>query len=274
MPNRLYCTVDDVSDDMRLKSTSSERVPALDFIRSASDWIDRRLGKFIPETATYWFDGSGALHLHLDRDRAVISITTLTDDGTTIANTNYILYGDGPRKPMWENGPYRRLTVDPDASSLNVWTAEEDVISILGSFGLYSETVDTGVVVGAGDQTDSATTLLGGSGNIPVGSVLLIGSEQELVTAKTGATYTVVRGINGTTSAAHSADAAISRYIAPWDVRYLCQQMAVLMKRKADTGYAGKTASPDLGEVFYHQEFPREVYKEIRKNYTDKFTSI
>lgn len=273
MPNRLYCTVQDVADDMRLKNLSEERVPALDFIRAASDWIDRHLGKFIPETRTYWFDGTGTVNLWIPRDKLVLSITTITNDGDTLASTDYILYGDGPRKPLWENGPYNRLTVDPDASNLSHWTCEEDIISIAGSFGLYSEAVDTGFTVGS-NQSDSATTLVGSSSSIPVGSVLLIGSEQELVTANHATSYTVVRGINGTTAAAHLSAATISRYIPPWDVRYLCQQIAVLMKKKADSGYAGKVGSAELGEVFYHKEFPKEVYQEIRRNYTGRLVSV
>ena len=39
------------------------------------------------------------------------------------------------------------------------------------------------------------------------------------------------------------------------------------MIKKAESGYAGKTASIEAGEIFYHAEFPKEVYKEIQRAY-------
>jgi len=36
--------------------------------------------------------------------------------------------------------------------------------------------------------------------------------------------------------------------------------------RKAETGFAGKTGNVELGEVFYHNEFPEQIEK-VAKNY-------
>lgn len=78
-------------------------------------------------------------------------------------------------------------------------------------------------------------------------------------------TYTVERGVNGTVAAAHD-DQALSRYVPPEDVNWLCRQIAGLMRMKAKSNFAGKTGSAETGETFYFNEFPSQV-KEIAKNY-------
>lgn len=79
-------------------------------------------------------------------------------------------------------------------------------------------------------------------------------------------TYSVDRGVNGTTAAAHGAVAAY-RYMVPRDVRELCKQIAVLIKRKADAGYAGKVGGGPDGEIFYYNEFPRTQMAEVESHY-------
>lgn len=81
-------------------------------------------------------------------------------------------------------------------------------------------------------------------------------------------TFTVSRGLNGTTAAIHNNAAAVSRYLVPGDVNYLCRQIAALMLKKAQAGFAGKTGNAELGEVYYNDEFPRFAMKEIEQNYT------
>lgn len=80
-------------------------------------------------------------------------------------------------------------------------------------------------------------------------------------------TYTVERGVNGTAAAAHSSAAEIDRYAVPADINYLCRQIAALMLRKSQTGYAGRAGSPETGETFYNHEFPRDVIARIKANY-------
>lgn len=79
-------------------------------------------------------------------------------------------------------------------------------------------------------------------------------------------TYSVERGVNGTTAAAHSSK-ALYRYVVPRDVRELCKQIAALIKRKADTGYAGKSGGGMDGEVYFYNEFPRTQMAEVESHY-------
>ncbi len=71
-------------------------------------------------------------------------------------------------------------------------------------------------------------------------------------------TYKVVRGVNGTDTAAHT-DAAVQRYTLPSDVSYLAQQIAALMHQKAKTSFMGRAGNPEAGDTFYINEFPRQI---------------
>ena len=333
MGDRLYCTLAEIEGDLG-KLGSKTEADLLGYIRSASDFLDNphRLGMMIPITATRRFDGNGRPDLRVP---PLLSVTSIVDDGDTLATTDYLLY---PRNRLWENGPYIRISIDPDSPSRSVWTKERDIVVISGLWGLYQETSALGF---NGTQTDASVATLAATNGalLSAGMVLLIESEQELVlgrgtptaatslvngaiaagdesiTVDNGAeffegeviridledmkilkinthtlyvqrqyngtlqvahnndaaisvyrTYSVKRGINGTTAAAHS-NKAVSRYPPPSDVNWLCRQIAGLMKKKAESAFAGKTGNVELGEVFYNNEFPDDPIKKIKANY-------
>ncbi len=77
-------------------------------------------------------------------------------------------------------------------------------------------------------------------------------------------TFRVERGVNGTTAAVHDAD--LQMVVPPGDVNWLCRQIAGLMHKKAQSGFAGRVGNAELGETFYFNEFPSQV-KEIKQNY-------
>ena len=336
MSDQVYCSIADLWADLEVQGF--EDVPnTLRKIRSASEWIERKLGTFIPITKTIWYDGDGTVHLFIE---PILTAPTVVYDGTTLASTDFILY---PRSKHWEDGPYTRLAVDPDSSALSVWKRERDVVSVLSSHGKYNKTVATGatvqddplaaagvtMVVDNGGLVSPGDSLLVGSEQILIldysgsgsdagknlnanaaakdtvltpetghginaGEVIRIDYEQMLVTKVQGATtlyverqwggtlraahvstddiyvyrtYSIERAINGTTAAEHAKDLAISKYRAPYPVHYLAVQIAALMIKKAKTGFVGKTADLEAGQVFYHNEFPKSVYKEIKDSY-------
>jgi hypothetical protein len=79
-------------------------------------------------------------------------------------------------------------------------------------------------------------------------------------------TFTVQRGANGTTAAAHTA-AAVYQYQAPDDINYLCRQIAALMYKKSETGFIGRSGNDDLGTGFWVNEFPRNQIEAVKGNY-------
>jgi hypothetical protein len=80
-------------------------------------------------------------------------------------------------------------------------------------------------------------------------------------------TYIVKRGVNGTSAASHTNGVAINRYRPPGDVNWLTRQIAGLMVKKAQGGFAGKNAVAELGEIFYHDEFPKKPVEEVLGKY-------
>ena len=80
-------------------------------------------------------------------------------------------------------------------------------------------------------------------------------------------TFSVERAVNGTTAAIHTAGSDIYRYLVPEDVRILCVEIATLMRKKALGGFAGKSGNSELGEVYYHDMFPRFDLDRVRSHY-------
>lgn len=83
-------------------------------------------------------------------------------------------------------------------------------------------------------------------------------------------TYNVERGVNGTTAAAH-VTAAVSRYLPPADIQWLCVQMAALMLQKGETGFGGRAGNAETGETFFVNEFPQQQIAKIKENYSIKW---
>jgi hypothetical protein len=331
----MYCTVNDLLNDPQPPAGDVEILYRE--IKAASQTILQEIGAFIPVTMTRKFNGKGKRCLFVP---PLLAVTGLVNDETAIADTDYILQPDGR---FWPNGPYTRLEVNPDAVVLSAFTDEEADVEISGSWGLWTETADSGATAAA-LQSDSATSLQVSDGSkISPGAVLLIGSEQELVSGydtpvtaittlngaidatqeaiiltngalanigeiirigveqmrildiathtlyvqrhwnKTaGAAHTsgvavdvyrkfvVARAVNGTTAAAHAANAAISRYLVPGNIELLCKKLATLALSAAATSYAGKSGNSELGTVYYYDMFPRYDIERMRDQYRIK----
>jgi len=330
--NRLYCTVDELLEDLDAEGVRVSPARVLDKIRAASQWIDRRIGAFIPVTETRYFDGDGTREVYVD---PLLSLTSITVDEISVTASEALVY---PRNRLWQHGPGIRLVADPDAVSFYAFTRSHNNVAVTGRWGLYEDTRATGATT-ASQAEDAESLVVDNAAGISPGAVVLVEDEQEVVTGHGSPTdstadsaealttedevvtvsdgtkvsigeviriefeqmkvldiagndllvsrgwnltkrashdsgkdvdvyrtFTVSRGANGTTAAAHS-DAAISRYVAPEDIRWLCKQMAGLMLKKADSGFSGRVGSPETGETFYLNEFPNSVIEKIERNY-------
>lgn len=147
-------------------------------IRDASDFLQKEIGWFIPVTMTRKFNGLGKSILYVP---ALLSVTSIVNDDDTLVSADYILQPDSRH---WDNGPYTWLTVGPDATSLCVWRDEDDGVQVSGQWGMYSRVVLLGATVqDTTSQSNSQSTLkVSDGGKVSPGMLLLIGSEQELVT--------------------------------------------------------------------------------------------
>lgn len=182
MSDQVYSTLAELLADLDLPGVRDEG-RAVDYLRSASEWIEGRLGNFVPITETKRFDGNGKKGLFLDVP--LLAVTTLVHDGTTLTTADWLAY---PRDRHWTNGPYTRLEIDPDASNLSVWKRERDVLSIAGRWGKYEETKSLGITVQNTTKQAAADAVLvvSNGASVSPGELLLIGDEQELVTGVSG----------------------------------------------------------------------------------------
>ena len=152
-------------------------------------------------------------------DYPLLAITTIIDDTTTLTTSDYILYGAGPARPKWENGPYTRIDVDPDATNISYWTEEKDIVSITGRWGLYERSKATGATVQDNPLSDSATSLTVDNGGVvpgPRGAAQLImahGGETVLPTHKSGVTGGITVNVTGNTLLDDNAGSKIGKQI-------------------------------------------------------------
>jgi len=335
---QIFCTLNELDADLELNGSEREdKVWAK--IKAASDFLLKEIGHFIPVTIAWTIKGSGEERLYLPG--GLLSVTSIVNDGTTLTASDYMLM---PSQRAWPNGPYTWLDVAEDATNLSEWCEDKDGVVITGPWGLFTLTEDTGADVGTGGQTNSATSLLTTNGaKFSPGAVLLIGTEQELVTAtgdpsdstaNLGAaitdehdyiitlddaskinigeiiridleqmkvrdrntstnqlylergwnktlkathsnsadvyvyrTFTVERGVNGTTAASHNAAVDISRQVVPDDINFLCRQIAGKMLKMAQSGFAGRIGDISTGEAIYQFAIPRDELERIKRNY-------
>jgi hypothetical protein len=325
-----FATLDDLQADLGVGNIDAKALEK--YLRPASDYLAEEIGHFIPEIATGAYYPYGYPRMLFIAP--LISVTSISNDGTTLSASDYILK---PDRKHWSNGCYTWIEIAADATGLDYWTE----VSIVGKWGMYDETKATGATVGTGGITDSATALLVNDGaKVSPGQVLYIGTEQlfvsgygavtasattlgadldassETVSVASGAalnvgeiirvgfeamkvldiqsnslyvtrgwngtkkvthatsaavdvyrTFTVERGVNGTTAAAHAEGATINYYTVPTPINYLTRQIATLMMKKAQGGFAGKTGNSTVGDVFYFHEFPRDEIARVKNNY-------
>jgi len=336
--DRLYCTFADMIADLS-PTLGGDEVTWLKHIRAASQFIDVRLGAYIPYAQTISCDGSYGVQQKLPMPLLEVTGTVMNWTTALTTGTDFLLW---PDDRMWPNGPYTKLVMAPLAPHGTIWLPFADGVKVPGLWGMYELAIDTGVNLAAA-QTDGVGTsvqVADGSKLSPGMVLFLDASEQELITA-TGAptpavttlsqamsatddvitpgnvnavnvgetirvdfekmlvvdknvaqwsvyrswnktkasahlaganadvyrTFTVSRGVNGTTAGAHNNGIDVLRYVPPEDVGFLCRSIAALMKKLADSQFAGRTGDAALGTVFYNDAFPKDTLEKLEENY-------
>lgn len=204
----------------------------LDYIREVSRDLGNLSGrKFAPVIATRTFDAvrdvsDSGLLLRVD-PYDLLAVGTITNgDGVEVATSAYVTQPRGVT-PYWglklksSKGLTWTYGDDPeDAISLNActWGYHDD----------YANAWEALTTLGAAlNASASAATLAAALGN--PGELLKIDTEFLYLSARTTTAATLVRGVNGSTAAAHDNGAAISRWVPVREVSGLCRA-AVAMK--------------------------------------------
>ncbi|OXS35384.1 hypothetical protein [Streptomyces sp. XY006] len=212
MTQPVYATREDVMRALDVKATARSSAQIDRALQSASRGIDALCHRrFYPETATRSFDWPGSQYrpswrLWLD-DSELISVTTLTSGGTTIAASDYFL------EPNRSGPPYNRLEIDLDSSAaFGGGDTHQRDITITGLWGYQLDETTVGTLAAAVGTTTATTITVNGaaSAELGVGSVLRIGSERMLVTNRTMADTGQNVGGSGLTAQQNSVTVTVT----------------------------------------------------------------
>lgn len=196
-------------------------------LEQVTSQIDAACGgrRFQPYLATHYYT-AGSSRLLLPDD--LLSLTTLKTlsaisggvrtYGDVWATTDYDLE---PYNAPANQEPYWAIAVNPDGDysfpgdargveAIGLWAYWQDLLAVSTLGAAITTTSATSITI------TSASTLL------EVLQTILIDSEQLYITAISGTTVTVERGMNGTTAATHLNGAAVSVYRYPPKVTEAC----------------------------------------------------
>lgn len=178
-----YATREDVKAALDVKETARVNRQVDRAIEAASRDAEKLCHRvFYPQTATRYFDwpdGARPWRLWLD-DNELISVTTLSSGGTTIAAADYFL------EPNRSGPPYNRIEIDLSSSAaFGGGDTHQRDITITGLFGYRNDETLVGTLAEALDASETAVDVDGDtSAEVGVGSILRIDSERMIVTAR------------------------------------------------------------------------------------------
>lgn len=183
----VYATREDVMRALDSKPTARNARQIDRALQSASRDVDSLCHRrFYPEHGTRYFDWPDSQYrpswrLWLD-DSELISLTSVSSGGTTIATSDVLL------EPNRSGPPYNRVEINIGTSA--AWgggsTHQRD-ITITGLWGYRLDETTVGTLTAAVATTTATTVAVTGaaSAELGIGSVLRIGSERMLVTGRT-----------------------------------------------------------------------------------------
>ena len=224
-----YCTLADfrrakMKTENTLIDGSGDGALILDYIRSISGEINRLSAgrEYAPRVATRYFDALTNVdgnYLMVD-PFDLLAVTSITNgDGTSITAADYVF------EPRYDP-PYWAIKLK--SSSSIAWTystAHENAITVVGMWGYhdnYNSAWETVTTLGTAITNTAATSATFTDAAGSPGDLLKIDSELIYLSARSGTTPTLVRGVNGSTAATHLISATVYRWIPMRPVRDLC----------------------------------------------------
>lgn len=181
-----YCTREDVARALDSKESARNFGQIDRAVEAASRSIEGLTHrKFYPTTAIRYFGWPDrqmgrSWRLWLDADE-LISITTLSSGGTTIASTDYFL------EPANTGPPFTHIEIDLDSTAAFGGTSgtHQRNITISGVFGHSAVDAPAGTLAAAISSTTATTCTVSDSAAIGVGHLVKVDSERMIVTGKT-----------------------------------------------------------------------------------------
>jgi hypothetical protein len=188
-------------------------------------------------------------------DLLAATTVKLDEDGDrtfelTLAATDYFLtrrHAEDESEP-----PATCLTLDGRNGQRSSFPCRRQAVQIAGRWG-YTEAVER--LVATGTLADATTHDLvlsadGDADGVSAGQTLLIGTEQVYLTAGAGKAWTVDRGVNGTTAAAHTGTPALDRFVYDERIVDATYAIAAAFWKRRESSYASSAiANPVTGTM-------------------------
>lgn len=252
----------ETTDDALLQSLISE----------ASAEFQRQIDRVcLPYVATNVFDYQSPYTLTF-RGYDLLAVTTLTNgDGATISGSEYVLRSANVY-PKW------RIELKVNGTSTFTWDDTwHEAVGVAGVWGYVPNYAafwtDTGYDIPVGNITSSSTSFtLAATSALEVGMYIKVDSEVMQITALAPTQVTHTRAELGTTAAAHTAGAAITRANVLADIMFAVREMVVYQYLAKDRA-GGRVTVYDGGTVAVEDLDPR-VQKAIADHRRKQIVSV
>ena len=260
-----YTTTDDLRDYLSGTSYASGWTSDGDSLRLILEAQSRRIddycggGGFGPSVESRYFDiGGGDLrhsqelikYVTVDGDIGnfnervgiipldgwLIETTSVTAYGQTARTDNTALsegYGNDYWLLPYNHSPKTIFQMNEDTN--NGLSAGQQTLLITGKWGYTGDTISVTTTDAISSTTATTISVASGTALSPA-QTILIDSEQFYITAISGNTLTVERGVNGTTAATHSSGVSVYKYDYPSLVSQACKDLAKVTFRDRDVG--------------------------------------
>lgn len=184
---QLYCSVKDLVEDLGEPGKPESYV--LGKIRAASEDLLKNLGQFLPSIDILTLQATSGHPTEL-LVGPLLKVTSIVNDGTTLAASDYVLRPDGRH---WENGPYTSIEI-ARGGAIGAWSEKQAAIVITGWRGLYDEIISLGIAVS--QLIGEATIAVSDGSLVSPGMMIKIDDEWELITT-TGAASASTATLSG-----------------------------------------------------------------------------
>ena len=208
----VYATREDVQRALDTKLTARNSAQIDRALQSASRDIEALCHRrFYPELATRswdWPDSQSRTSWRLWlNDSELISVTTLTSGGTTIAESDFFL------EPNRSGPPYNQLQINLSGpAAFGGGATHQRDITVTGLFGYRNDETTVGALTADVSSASSTAVSVNGaaSAELGVGSVVRVDSERMLVTGRTMSDTGQNVGGSGLTAQQNSVTLAVS----------------------------------------------------------------
>jgi hypothetical protein len=221
-----YCTLAEIDEDSELFGSEHE-AKIFEKIQSASNFLEKEIGWFLPVAMTLKFNGHGRSRLLIP---PLLSLTSLLNDGAAPSATTYALQPDGRH---YANGPYSEIS-----ALYFTWSYYDNGVEVTGRWGLYEYLKALGATLGAQQAADVITLQVNNGALVSPGMVVVIGDESEFIESTNSTPSPAVTTLNGALDAASDIVAfANGASINIGETIRIDLEQARLLDRNGNTGY-------------------------------------